>query len=53
LFTLPEILHAEKVLRLTRSARGDSMTAKFVEMNGHRFREAMQTNAAKENKWHS
>ncbi|KAJ7729451.1 hypothetical protein B0H16DRAFT_1330394 [Mycena metata] len=53
LFTLPEILHAEKVLRLTRSVRRDGMTAKFVEMEGYKFREAMQTNAAKHNKWHS
>ncbi|KAJ7741354.1 hypothetical protein B0H16DRAFT_1034248, partial [Mycena metata] len=53
LFTLPEILHAEKVLRLTRSVQRDGMTAKFVDMEGYKFREAMQTNAAKHNKWHS
>ncbi|KAJ7666186.1 hypothetical protein DFH06DRAFT_984940 [Mycena polygramma] len=52
LFTLPEILHAQTVWKLIRRSQGNTMTANIVIVTGHEFREAIQTNAAKENKWH-
>jgi hypothetical protein len=52
LFTIPEILHAKTVLRLTRWRYGKSLTAQISRKTGSEFREAMQTNAARGNKWH-
>jgi hypothetical protein len=52
LFTIPEILHAKTVLRLTRWRQGKSLTAQISRKAGSEFREAMQTNAARGNKWH-
>ncbi|KAJ6475921.1 hypothetical protein C8R47DRAFT_661337 [Mycena vitilis] len=52
LFTIPEILHTATVLRLIRRRRGENMTAYLSERTGAKHREAMQTHAAHENKWH-
>lgn len=52
LFTLPEILHAETVWRLTRRRQENTMSAQVVKTTGREFREAIQTNAAKGNRWH-
>ncbi|KAJ6548667.1 hypothetical protein B0H19DRAFT_952560 [Mycena capillaripes] len=52
LFTIPEILHAQTVLRLVRSKQGQVMTARISETTGRDFKEAMQRNAALNNKWH-
>ncbi|KAJ7736686.1 hypothetical protein B0H16DRAFT_119115 [Mycena metata] len=48
LFTLPEILHAQTVLRLTRTPQGAEIFRTF----GHAFRETMQKDAARGQKWH-
>ncbi|KAJ7611979.1 hypothetical protein DFH06DRAFT_1243813 [Mycena polygramma] len=52
LFTIPEILHARRVLRLIRRRQGDQIVAHISERSGGIHREAMQTHAAHENKWH-
>ncbi|KAJ7626555.1 hypothetical protein DFH06DRAFT_1304655 [Mycena polygramma] len=52
LFTIPEILHARTVLRLIRRRQGDKIVAHISERSGAVHREAMQTHAAHENKWH-
>ncbi|KAJ7709128.1 hypothetical protein B0H16DRAFT_1631867 [Mycena metata] len=48
LFTLPGILHAQTVLRLTRTPQGAQIFRTF----GHAFRETMQKHAAQGQKWH-
>jgi hypothetical protein len=52
LFTLPEILHAQTVLRLTRRRQGDEINAQIFRTSGRAFRETMQTHAAQGQKWH-
>ncbi|KAJ7213377.1 hypothetical protein GGX14DRAFT_618566 [Mycena pura] len=52
LFTIAEILHAQRVLRLTRQRVGDEIGAYIRPMSGRDFRKAMQLNAAKNHKWH-
>ncbi|KAJ7034459.1 hypothetical protein C8F04DRAFT_956519 [Mycena alexandri] len=52
LFTIPEILHAEKVVRLTRRRQDNTMTAKLFPTTGRAFRLQMQHYAALANKWH-
>ncbi|KAJ7197763.1 hypothetical protein GGX14DRAFT_374710 [Mycena pura] len=52
LFTIPEILHAQTVLRLTRRREGDVLNAYILPTSGRDFRKAMQLDAAKNNKWH-
>ncbi|KAJ6548664.1 hypothetical protein B0H19DRAFT_191535, partial [Mycena capillaripes] len=52
LFTIPEILHAQKVLRLIRSSQGQVITARIPERTGREFKEAIQTNATQGNRWH-
>ncbi|KAJ7205423.1 hypothetical protein GGX14DRAFT_322186, partial [Mycena pura] len=52
LFTIAEILHAQKVLTLTPWRNGDVLEAKLQPWEGCEFREAMQSKAARENKWH-
>ncbi|KAJ7207324.1 hypothetical protein B0H12DRAFT_1195620 [Mycena haematopus] len=52
LYTLSEILHVERVLRLTRRNDGNTLTAQIFRTTGRSFREAMQKHAAAENKWH-
>ncbi|KAF7358993.1 HET domain-containing protein [Mycena sanguinolenta] len=51
LFTLPEILHAETVLRLTRH-QPKTLTAQLFRTTGRSFREKMQKHAAEGNRWH-
>jgi hypothetical protein len=52
LFTIPEILHTETVLRLTRKRQGNEMVAKIFRTTGRAFREAMEKNAAEGKRWH-
>ncbi|KAK0480391.1 hypothetical protein IW261DRAFT_1399216, partial [Armillaria novae-zelandiae] len=55
LFTIGEILHAKKVLRLTRQQRQDgshSLKTHAYRETAIAFREKMQANAAHENRWH-
>ncbi|KAJ7226715.1 hypothetical protein GGX14DRAFT_347926 [Mycena pura] len=52
LFTIAEILHAQSVLRLTRRRERKAIIAQIYEIPGRAFREAMQTHAARGNKWH-
>ncbi|KAF8193863.1 hypothetical protein K438DRAFT_1514658, partial [Mycena galopus ATCC 62051] len=52
LFTIPEILHAEMVLRLTRRREGNTLPARIFRTTGRAFKEAMQKNAAQGNRWH-
>ncbi|KAJ7611949.1 hypothetical protein DFH06DRAFT_155314 [Mycena polygramma] len=52
LFTFAEILHAQRVLQLTRVPQEASVNAQVITYTGHRFREAMQTNAARGKRWH-
>ncbi|KAK0480378.1 hypothetical protein IW261DRAFT_1399209, partial [Armillaria novae-zelandiae] len=54
LFTIGEILHAQKVVRLTRQRQDGSHSLKThaYRETAIAFREKMQTNAAQENRWH-
>ncbi|KAJ7126259.1 hypothetical protein C8R44DRAFT_618510, partial [Mycena epipterygia] len=53
LFTIPEILHTPKVLRMTRKRNGEKALApQIFPTSGRAFREKMQSNAARGNKWH-
>ncbi|KAJ7486671.1 hypothetical protein FB451DRAFT_1126922 [Mycena latifolia] len=52
LFTIPEILHAQTVFRLTRKRKGNEIITELFPTSGRTFREDMQTNAARGNKWH-
>ncbi|KAJ7729926.1 hypothetical protein B0H16DRAFT_1330179 [Mycena metata] len=53
LFTIPEILHAETVVRLTRRRLEDNiMMAKLFPTTGRAFRLRMQHYAALANRWH-
>ncbi|KAK0480380.1 hypothetical protein IW261DRAFT_1399212, partial [Armillaria novae-zelandiae] len=55
LFTIGEILHAQKVVRLTRQQRQDgshSLKTHAYRESSIAFREKMQANAAHENRWH-
>jgi hypothetical protein len=52
LFTLPEILHAQTVLRLTRRRQGKKMTAQMLRVSGPAFRLEMQSQAAQGKSWH-
>ncbi|KAJ7166876.1 hypothetical protein C8R46DRAFT_899297 [Mycena filopes] len=52
LFTIPEILHAERVVRLTRRREGKMLTAHLFPTTGRAFRLRMQHFAALGNRWH-
>ncbi|KAJ6555239.1 hypothetical protein B0H10DRAFT_2123212 [Mycena sp. CBHHK59/15] len=52
LFTIPEILHAQRVLRMTRKQVGQKIITNLIPTTASVFREAMQTKAALGNRWH-
>ncbi|KAJ7897629.1 hypothetical protein B0H14DRAFT_2332477 [Mycena olivaceomarginata] len=52
LWCFAEILHAKRVLQMTRVPWGNTLATRVTPYPGDRFREAMQTNAARGNKWH-
>ncbi|KAJ7724368.1 hypothetical protein B0H16DRAFT_1785977, partial [Mycena metata] len=52
LFTIPEILHAETVARLTRQRQDNVMTARLFLTTGRAFRLRMQHYAALATRWH-
>ncbi|KAJ7138618.1 hypothetical protein C8R46DRAFT_610367 [Mycena filopes] len=49
IWTIPEILHAERVLRMTRD---NPKTTRIVQTSGRAFREEIQNSAANLNQWH-
>lgn len=53
LFTIPEILHARTVQRLIRTRDDENRIIAYIsQWTGADFRQAMQINAARGNKWH-
>jgi hypothetical protein len=52
LFTIAEILHARTVLRLIRRRHETGITTYISQRTGAEFRQAIQTKAAHENRWH-
>ncbi|KAJ6494361.1 hypothetical protein C8R45DRAFT_824530 [Mycena sanguinolenta] len=53
LFTLPEILHAREVVQMTvTKVVGTSVTTELTPIPARTFREGLQTNAAREKRWH-
>ncbi|KAJ7753066.1 hypothetical protein DFH07DRAFT_702974, partial [Mycena maculata] len=52
LFTFPEILNAQNVLRITKKGEEGNMFWEMSETSGRAFREEMQTNAARGSRWH-
>ncbi|KAF7336165.1 HET domain-containing protein [Mycena venus] len=52
IWTIPEILHAQNVLRMTRKETDSGIVTTIFPMPGHVFREAVQTKAAFGNQWH-
>ncbi|KAJ7810567.1 hypothetical protein B0H13DRAFT_1667438 [Mycena leptocephala] len=52
IWTIPEILHAQKVLRMTREHANDQIITRIFTTPGRVFREAVQTKAAEKNEWH-
>ncbi|KAF8168838.1 hypothetical protein K438DRAFT_1615949 [Mycena galopus ATCC 62051] len=52
LFTLPEILHAQAVLRMTRKRVGEDIVTHIFPTPAPAFRSAMQTQAAHGDRWH-
>ncbi|KAJ6626144.1 hypothetical protein B0H10DRAFT_1999200 [Mycena sp. CBHHK59/15] len=52
LFTIPEILHAQRVLRMTRKQEEKKIITNLIPTSARVFREAMQTKAALGNRWH-
>ncbi|KAJ7131166.1 hypothetical protein C8R44DRAFT_665016 [Mycena epipterygia] len=52
LFTIPEIIHAQAVLRLVRKRKGDNMVTWIFPISAPDFRQAMQRHAAQGNRWH-
>ncbi|KAJ7722023.1 hypothetical protein B0H16DRAFT_1334962 [Mycena metata] len=49
IWTIPEILHAERVLRMTRES---THATRIYPTSGRAFREEIQKSAAKLNQWH-
>ncbi|KAJ7877640.1 hypothetical protein B0H13DRAFT_1631619 [Mycena leptocephala] len=52
IWTIPEILHAQKVLQMTLEEIGGQNIVRIFPMPGHVFREAIQYQAAIGNQWH-
>ncbi|KAJ6581920.1 hypothetical protein B0H19DRAFT_904741, partial [Mycena capillaripes] len=52
IWTIPETLHAQKVLQMTWKMIEGQKILKIFQMPGHFFREAIQNQAAIENQWH-
>ncbi|KAJ7083426.1 hypothetical protein C8R44DRAFT_722073 [Mycena epipterygia] len=52
LWTFPEILNAQRVLRVTMVSKTEKHTVRISPVSGQRFREAIQSNAARGDKWH-
>ncbi|KAJ7214234.1 hypothetical protein C8J57DRAFT_1199564 [Mycena rebaudengoi] len=52
IWTIPEILHAQTVLQITREEIGGRKIPRIFRMSGHVFREAIQNQAAIGNQWH-
>ncbi|KAJ7192281.1 hypothetical protein GGX14DRAFT_325220, partial [Mycena pura] len=52
LFTLAEVLKAKTVWRLKTWGRGPQRTSKMFRVTGAAFRQEMQANAARDDRWH-
>ncbi|KAJ7032264.1 hypothetical protein C8F04DRAFT_1040594 [Mycena alexandri] len=52
IWTIPEILHAERVLRMTREYTDSTTITRIHPTSGRAFREEIQKSAADSNQWH-
>ncbi|KAJ7652419.1 hypothetical protein DFH06DRAFT_1093960 [Mycena polygramma] len=52
IWTIPEILHADRILRMTRDVEEGNIITRIFPMSGRDFREAIQNRAAMGDQWH-